>query len=203
MRLTGEGDPAALPEGEAVSASPEVRRVAGLLSAAECEYLRAIAEPLYQPSIVNDGRGFMVRDPIRTSDGATLHWLIEDPALHAINRRLAAASGSRAEQGEAIQILRYRPGQEYRPHLDAARITDNPRLLTALVWLNADYQGGETRFLDPGLEVKGEAGDALVFRNLLADGRTPDLGSRHAGLPVTSGAKYLASRWIRRERWVP
>lgn len=40
-------------------------------------------------------------------------------------------------------------------------------------------------------------GDALLFVNTLADG-LPDPGSRHAGLPVTHGAKWLATRWIRR-----
>ena len=27
--------------------------------------------------------------------------------------------------------------------------------------------------------------------------------TRHAGLPVLEGVKYLASRWIRQSRWVP
>ena len=202
MQLTGDGDPAAMPPAKPLSASPEVRLVPGLLTAGECSYLRNLAEPLYRVSTVNDGRGGMVRDPIRTSDGATLHWLIENPAVHAINRRLAAASGSADTSGEALEILRYAPGQEYRPHLDAARRGDNPRALTALVYLNEDYRGGETRFIETGLDVKGRTGDALIFRNILANG-DPDPASRHAGLPVLEGVKYLASRWIRQSRWVP
>ncbi len=202
MKLTPEGDPQSLSPGEALSGSPRVILFTRLFSAAECDFLRQAAEPLYGPSVVNDPAGRLVRDPIRTSDGSTLHWLIEDPAVHALNRRLAAASGTSPEQGEALQILRYRPGQQYHPHLDFVRSSDNQREMTALVYLNHDYKGGETCFIRTGLKVKGRKGDALVFHSALPD-RNPDPMSEHAGLPVTSGTKYLASRWIRERRWVP
>jgi prolyl 4-hydroxylase len=202
MKLTPDGDPVATPQGERLSESPEVTFLPRLFSSAECDYLKLVAEPHYQPSTVYDSSRVLRRDPIRTSDGAAIHWLIEDPAVHALNRRLAAASGSRAEQGEAIQILRYRPGEEYRPHFDFVRSSENQRSWTALVWLNHDYQGGETCFLRTGLKVKGVKGDAIFFRNAGADGG-PDPMSEHAGLPVTSGTKYLASRWIREKKWHP
>ena len=47
-----------------------------------------------------------------------MHWLIEDPVIHALNRRLAAVSGTAWDQGEPLQILRYSPGQQYRNHFD-------------------------------------------------------------------------------------
>jgi prolyl 4-hydroxylase len=50
--------------------------------------------------------------------------------------------------------------------------------------------------------VKGRAGEGLLFANALPDGR-PDPASRHAGLPVTAGAKLLASRWIRQRPPAP
>jgi len=202
MELDADGNPAAPPPCETLSESPAVWLARGAFSAAECAYLRGLAEPLYQPSIVNDAAGRTVRDTIRTSDGATVHWMIENPAVHALNRRLAAISGSAWEQGEALMILRYRPGQEYRPHLDFVRASDNSRILTALVYLNADYRGGETAFVKSALTVKGGIGDVLVFRNALPDG-APDPMSQHAGLPIAEGTKYLASRWIRAKRWVP
>lgn len=202
MDLAPDGEPAAVPKGEIRSTAPKVTFFPGLFSAAECDYLRRFAEPHYAPSFVNSGNGRLVRDTMRTSDGATLAWLIEDPAVHALNRRLAAASGTDAGQGEALQILRYRPGQQYRPHLDFVRASANNRVLTALVWLNADFQGGETQFVKTGLTLKGRKGDAMVFRNAGPDSQ-PDPLSEHAGLAVTKGTKYLASRWIREHRWVP
>jgi prolyl 4-hydroxylase len=202
MKLDGGGNPREASAGECVSEAPYVTRHKRLFSDSECAYVLAIAKPGYGPSIVYDSQRRLVRDPIRTSEGSTLHWLMEDPALHALNRRIAAASGSEADQGEAAQVLRYTPGQEYRAHFDFVPNADNQRHLTALVWLNHDYRGGETVFLRAGLELKGRRGDAIVFRNALADGSIDPM-TEHAGRPVSKGTKYLYSRWIRTGRWAP
>jgi prolyl 4-hydroxylase len=202
MALDGEGEPSRLPAAERLSDRPDVQRVERLLSAAECDYLRQLAERDYEPSVVNDASGRPVRDPIRTSEGATIHWMIEDPAVHAINRRLAAVSGTTYKQGEATLILRYKGGQEYRPHFDFVRSELNQRFKTVLVYLNHDYKGGETYFPEIDLKVKGRKGDALIFTSALPN-RTVDPLSKHAGLPVTQGVKYLCTKWIRERRWVP
>ena len=202
MALTAEGDPVRLPQPAILSERPDVRRVERLFTAAECDYLRQLAEPDYMPSFVNDAMGRQVRDPIRTSDGAILHWMIEDPAVHALNRRIAAASGTSFEQGEATLILRYKGGQEYKPHFDFVRSEQNQRFMTVLVYLNHDYKGGETVFPEVGLKVKGRKGDALIFTSALPD-RSVDPLSKHAGLPISSGVKYLCTKWIREKRWVP
>jgi len=202
MKLTADGDPLEVPEGEVLSTAPSVTLFHHLFSAAECDYLKKTADPLFEPSTVYNSARQPVRDPVRTSDGGTIHWLIEDPVVHALNRRLGAATGTDAGQGEAILILRYRPGQQYRNHYDFVVASENLRAQTALVYLNHDYKGGETCFVKTGLKVKGRKGDALVFRNALPD-RSLDELTEHAGLPVTSGTKYLASRWIREKRWAP
>lgn len=139
---------------------------------------------------------------MRTSDGVGFTAPLENPAVHALNRRIATASGTRVEEGEPLQVLRYRPGQEYRPHFDAIPGFANQRMLTMIVWLNDDYGGGETLFMQTGQKLKGRAGDALLFRNATADGRR-DEAAAHAGLPVTRGEKLIASRWIRQRRFEP
>ena len=201
MALTDMGDPAKLPSAEVLSERPDVRRIERLFTAAECDYLRQLAEPEYMPSVVNDAMGRPMRDPIRTSDGAAIHWLIEDPAVHALNRRLAAVSGTSFEQGEATLILRYKGGQEYKPHFDFVRSEDNQRFKTVLVYLNHDYKGGETVFPEVGLSVRGRKGDALIFTSALPD-RSVDPLSKHAGMPITGGIKYLCTKWIREKRWI-
>ena len=60
----------------------------------------------------------MVQNPVRTSDAMVFPWIAESPAVHALNRRIAAATGTIPAQGEPLQVLRYRRGQQYRPHLD-------------------------------------------------------------------------------------
>jgi prolyl 4-hydroxylase len=154
---------------------------------------------MLQPSVVIDNRsGRQVRDPVRTSDGIGFTWPLENPAVHALNRRIAAASGTGVEQGEPLQVLRYRPGEEYKTHYDAIPGFGNQRVMTMLVWLNDGYGGGETWFPTAELAVKGRPGDAILFRNTGPDGRR-DEAAAHAGRPVTRGEKLLASRWIRAE----
>jgi prolyl 4-hydroxylase len=202
MKLDPQGDLLSQPQGRRLSEAPEVTLFPHLFTTAECDHLRQ-AGPGYRPSmVIDETTGRDVPDRIRTSDGTVIHWLIEDPAIHALNRRLAAASGTSVDQGEPLQILRYRPGQQYRNHFDFVPGAENQRVLSALVYLNDSFEGGETCFIRTGLKVKGRKGDALVFRNLGAD-RRPDPLSEHAGLPVTSGTKFLASRWIRERRHVP
>lgn len=189
--------PGPLPVGELVSERPHVMLFRGLLTAAECAYLMEAAAPMLAPAVVVDPRtGRQRPDPGRVSDGIGFTLPLENPAVHALNSRLAAASGTDVSQGEPLQVLRYRPGGEYKPHFDAIDGLANQRILTMIVWLNDGYDGGETMFLASGLRLKGAIGDALLFRNVRLDGsRDPE--ARHAGLPVTGGEKLIASRWIR------
>lgn len=197
MQLTPSGDPLAPAEEERLSDRPTASVFPALFSPEECDFLIARAEPWLQPSLVIDPRtGGQMRNPIRTSDGMSFGHVLEGPAIHVLNRRIATAAGTDAKQGESLQVLRYRPGQEYRPHFDALAGEPNQRMLTMLVYLNEDYQGGETLFLRTGLRFKGRKGDALLFRNALPDGRADEM-AQHAGLPVTAGEKIIASRWIR------
>ena len=201
MKLDEQGDPVSVPESKLLSERPDARLFPKLLTEAECAYLISVAQPNYQPSMVYDDQAVLVRDPIRTSDGSAIHWAIEDPAIHAINRRVAVATKTPYENGETLQSLRYSPGQEYRPHFDYVE-GDNRRLWTALIYLNEDYEGGETEFVQTGLKVRGTTGDVLVFGNAGPDGESDPL-AEHAGLPVTRGVKYLATRWIREGRYIP
>jgi prolyl 4-hydroxylase len=202
MELDANGDPLFVPEPVRLSIEPDARIFKGLLTEAECSYVMSAAEPLLEPSMVYNDSGEQVRDTIRTSDGAGFYWLIEDPAIHALNRRIAKATGTDYGQGEPLQVLRYAPGQEYRPHFDYLEAFDNPRPWTALIYLNDGYEGGATRFVKTGLEVRGDTGDVLVFGNGGPDGKRDPL-AEHAGLPVTAGRKYLATRWIRQSRLIP
>jgi prolyl 4-hydroxylase len=203
MLIDEEGNPKSIPITEQVSESPAVYWVRDLFSISECAALIAAAQPFLRKSVVVDpNTGQMRADAIRTSDAAMFPWIDETPFVHALNRRLAAASETDVKQGEPLQVLRYRPGQEYRPHFDAIDNAENQRVLTFLVYLNDDYEGGETEFIATGLKVKGRKGDGLLFRNADMTGAR-DHNSQHAGLPVTAGEKYLASRWIRERQFTP
>jgi prolyl 4-hydroxylase len=182
---------------ELLSADPHVELIRVLLSAAECAYLIRRAEPLLRPSYVDDGRSGIGRpDPIRTSHGAAFVPHEEDLVIQSINRRIAAATGTAVRNAEALYVMRYEPGQQYRPHLDALPGLTNQREWTAIAYLNDAFEGGATVFPELGLSIRGGAGDVLVYRNSNAGGE-PDLRMLHAGEPVTSGDKWIATRWIR------
>jgi len=197
MDLGPDGFPARPAETRILSRAPHAAVAERFLTEAECAYLREAGEPALEPSVVADpATGRMVPHPVCSSDAAMFGVHAEDVAVNALNRRIAALSRTRPDQGEPLQLLRYRPGGEYKPHMDALPAEANQRILTVLVYLSDDYEGGETRFPRTGLTFRGRTGDALLFRNAAADGR-PDPLALHAGLPVTKGTKFLASRWIR------
>jgi len=75
------------------------------------------------------------------------------------------------------------------------------RTRTLLVYLNTGYDGGETHFVTAGMKLKGNVGDAVLFHNCDATG-APDKSSLHAGLSVTSGQKWLLSKWYREKTFV-
>jgi len=197
MSIDGQGRPAVEFERRIVSVDPRIERIDGLLTSEECGFLIKLSNPrMKRATIFHEGEGKFVEDPIRRSDRTGFPIVSEWPFVRAINLRIAAATGTAVECGEPLQVLRYGPSQEYRPHFDAIAGMDNPRVLTALTWLNSDYGGGETSFDELRLSERGEAGDFLFFANTRPDG-TPDPRTLHSGAPVTSGIKYMASRWIR------
>lgn len=201
MELDQGGFPRAPFKTRQLADAPHVVAAEGFATAAECAYLVKAAEGLLAPSMVVDPRtGRLVPHPIRTSDGAIFGVHTEDLVVNAINRRIAALSGTAIEQGEPLQVLRYPRGGEYRAHMDALPAEANQRILTVLVYLTDDYEGGETAFLRTDIAFKGRQGDALLFRNVTETGE-PDQRALHAGLPVEKGVKIIASRWIRSQRF--
>lgn len=181
-----------------VSADPHIEVVQGLFSAEECRYIQLIADPWMEPAMIYAADGSGVRDPHRDSDNMVVTPLAEDLVIQAVNRCIAEASGTEYGWGEPLHVLRYRPGQQYRPHHDAHAFgpPERRRIATALLYLNGAYAGGETHFPEIGITVRGAVGDLLIFHNLTPD-KMPDPRMTHAGLPIAHGEKWLATRWIR------
>lgn len=203
LDLRLDGYPNDCPSGELLNADLGLAHFAGFLSQEEAQHIANVAVQTLKPSTVFDpASGRQVANPIRTSDGTVIGPAEEDLVVQAINRRIASATGTTFEQGEPISVLRYNPGQEYRLHFDAINNEVNNRIKTVIVYLNDAFEGGETHFPALGLTIKPSAGDAIVFDNLRSDGSIIR-ESRHAGLPVRRGVKWVATRWIRRQLYDP
>lgn len=188
---------------------PRIAVIDRLFSADECRLLMASAQPFLRDSqTIDPATGQPLAIAIRTSSDAQIDPVLESSALRVAQLRMAAAAGIDLPHAEHLTILRYAPGQEYRPHRDylpsAAIARDHPhagdRARTICVYLNTVAAGGTTTFPVPGLRIDPIPGRAVIFDNLTSDGR-PDPDSLHAGTPVEAGEKWLATLWIRQSRY--
>jgi prolyl 4-hydroxylase len=190
-------------EPKIVSNDPYIALYPQLFSPAECRYLAVLGTPWLERARILDlaGEGRM-DEKVRDAQSCSIPNLAEDLIVQAINRCIARATGTETGWGEPLNILKYTPGQQYRPHHDGTG-SDNVsvRTLTALIWLNDQFEGGETDFPKINVRVRGGVGDMLVFKNVRDDGSF-DERMIHAGLPVTEGVKWMASRWIRTENYL-
>ena len=180
-----------------ISRDPFIALYPGLFSAAECKYLAVLGTPWLEKATVLGLTGDSRLDDVRDADSSAIPHLAEDFIVQRINRCIAAATGTKTEWAEPLNLLRYRPGQQYKPHHDGTG-SDNVsvRVVTALIWLNDQFEGGETDFPKINVRIRGSVGDMLVFKNIRDDGSF-DERMIHAGLPVIEGVKWMASRWIR------
>jgi len=197
MEIDKTGDPTTLFTMDRAFSNPCIQIIRNFLSSAECEYLIRLAKPKLQRSqVVHPATGALIEDPVRNSSAVAFPFVLENPVIHAINRRIAYSTSTTYEQGEPAQVLAYDVGQEYKTHSDALPSSENQRILTVLVYLNDDYAGGETKFDELGWGFKGSQGDALIFRNTEKSGQ-PNPLAVHRGGQVTAGQKFLLSKWIR------
>lgn len=187
-----------------VSASvdvPVVRVMDALLDPDECDQLIAQARPRLARAMTVDTQGGKQVDDRRTSAGMFFR-LGESPLIERIEDRLAALLGVPASHGEGLQVLHYRPGQEYEPHYDwfdpsqpgfeAVTKHGGQRVASIVMYLNTPEAGGGTGFPHIGLTVTALKGSAVYFAY-----DTSDTTSLHAGLPVQRGEKWIATKWLR------
>lgn len=187
-------------------ASPAVALCENVLSAAECaELLNYAHERGLRPStVVDESTGQEMPHPERTSAGVMLR-RAETPLIDRIERRLAELTAWPIANGEGLQILRYRKGEEYRAHFDSFpdgaggavhTARGGQRVNTVLVYLQSPEVGGATAFPGAGVTVCPQAGSAVIFRNVDMTG-CRDPASLHAGLPVEQGEKVVMTYWQR------
>ena len=183
---------------------PRVVVFGGLLTDEECSALMALAAPrLARSETVDNATGGSEVNAARTSDGMFFE-RGEHALIRTIEQRIADLLQWPLENGEGLQILRYRPGAEYRPHHDyfdpvhsgTPRILERggQRVATLVMYLNTPDSGGATTFPDVGLEVAPVRGNAVFFSYDRAHVSTKTL---HGGAPVTAGEKWVATKWLR------
>lgn len=188
--------------------SPRVIVFAELLGADECDELVALSRArLERSETVHLETGGSELNAARTSDGMFFE-RGENALVERIEARIAALLNWPVDHGEGIQVLRYRPGAEYKPHYDYFD-PDEPgtpiilsrggqRVASLVIYLNTPPRGGATVFPDMGLSVAPQRGNAVFFSY---DRPHPDTRTLHGGAPVHEGEKWVATKWLREGRF--
>lgn len=194
-----------IPKRRILSEQPRLCDFEAFASPAECEWVTSrFRSRLSRARVWDEASGLHKEDPGRTASAMEL-WPTEmDVAIEVLVARIAAATGLPKAIFEVPQVIHYSVGEEFRPHHDyfdpetlAAEIArGGQRIGTFLIYLNEDFDGGETEFANAGFAYRGREGDGLFFANVLPDGR-PDPLTVHAGRPPSRGEKWIFSQWIR------
>jgi hypothetical protein len=196
------------PPPQVKSQEPRVSTFTGLVRPELCEFFIALAVGRLEPARVYDP---VARQDIvaahRNNTIANFDLRTVQLAHVLLQARMAAACGVPEQQMEAPSVLHYFPGEQIADHFDfvdplstsdyAAEIARNgQRLITFLIYLNDDYDGGETAFPKLGFSHRGTLGGGIYFVNALAD-LQPDLRMLHAGCPTTRGEKWIITQFVR------
>jgi len=197
----------ACPPKQSLSESPRIRKIESFASEAVCAWLIARARSKLSRARTYDietGEG--VVGDWRTNSEAEFNIVESDLVLILLRARIATATGLPPAVMELTKVLHYDVGQQFSPHFDfidpatpgmaGEMEARGQRLVTFLMYLNDDYEGGETDFPALGLRHRGRKGDALLLANVDLVGN-PDRRTLHAGLAPTRGEKWLLSQWIR------
>jgi prolyl 4-hydroxylase len=191
---------------------PRVIVIEQFATAPECEWLIQRGRPGLARAMVYRGASTPQTADTRTNTETSFTIFNADVMINLIRERMSSATRAATSFFEVTKLLHYEPGQQFALHGDFLQ-PNTPELVqeiqrrgqraaTFLTYLNDDFEGGETEFPRISYRFKGKRGDALLFSNTDRAG-APDYETVHAGLPPTSGEKWLLSQWIRSRPMTP
>jgi hypothetical protein len=165
---------------------PEILLIENFLTNEECDhYIELTKDKVFEEAKINmQGRQVMSKG-IRNND----RLMVFDNKL--AENLFQKASGFLPQThknykvtgfNEMFRIYKYSPGQRFKMHRDGSYIRNEHEksFYTFLIYLNDDFEGGETEF--EGLfTVAPKKGSALVFHHPL----------RHEGKTLISGLKFV------------
>jgi len=185
---------------------PVVMAIDDFATAQECDaVLRLVVNETLKASEVlarAQEQKHVVAPSHRTS---TTAWLQDAAFPDQLSRRAASFAGLPLSHAEKWQCAKYAATQQYAVHTDNMdsfnALAPGGRVASVLLYLDDGFQGGETAFPLLNFTYTPRKGSALFFQNV----RTPVLDpyaletdqlSAHAGRPVVSGHKHIATKWF-------
>ena len=111
-------------------------------------------------------------------------------ALAAAGKDYAHQLGIEYIDPMPVSISKYRTGADMGPHVDDYGQDGVLPLMSAVIYLNDDYEGGELRFPEQDVIIKPEAGSIIVFPSVEP--------FYHQSMPLKTGTKYMVPAfWIK------
>ena len=178
---------------------PLVVVLGNMLSHEECDELIRLSMDRMKRSKIGATREVNEQ---RTSSGTFIEES-ENAIVARVEKRISAVMNIPIEHGEGLQILQYTPGQEYKAHFDffssTSKAANNNRISTLVMYLNDVEEGGETFFPNLNFTVMPKKGMAVYFEYFYNDQTLNEL-TLHAGAPVITGEKWVATQWMRKQK---
>jgi prolyl 4-hydroxylase len=139
-------------------------------------------------------------------------WLSKfDPIVKNIILKVCQLTNTPYENAEHLQVVKYDRNGYYNEHYDTVtnnyQVSQNflklggHRIVTMLIYLNNEFTGGATRFVRLKKDIKPPKNAGLLFFSLDKNLKKCHPKALHAGLPITSGTKYIANIWIRQMKF--
>ncbi|MDG6097998.1 2OG-Fe(II) oxygenase [Alteromonas sp. ZYF713] len=178
--------------------------VKDFLALPTCENIVALSKQHLRPSTITTA-STEADTAFRTSSTCDLVSLDSDIA-HQVSAHIIDYFGFAKGNNEPIQAQHYAPGQQFKAHTDyfepgtseyrqfASQL--GQRTWTCMVYLNEVEAGGETEFVKLGKSFTPHPGTAVIWNNLLPDGR-PNANTLHHAHPVIKGEKVVITKWFR------
>jgi hypothetical protein len=110
--------------------------------------------------------------------------------LTLVGKDYAQSQGIEYIDPMPVSISKYRTGADMGPHVDDYGQDGVVPLMSAVIYLNDDYKGGELRFPEQDVMIKPEAGSVIVFPSVEP--------FYHQSMPLKTGTKYMVPAfWIK------
>lgn len=108
-----------------------------------------------------------------------------DTFMYAVGKYSSRYPQLQVSKAENLRIMRYSPGGFYKQHIDS---TDGNRVLSGILYLNTDVDGGNTTFPLQNVEIEPRAGRLVLFPSTFTH--------PHESTTVTDKVKYAVVLWL-------
>lgn len=152
------------------------------------ELIELAEESNWRPGTAGQG----VRPEVRITDvhdldpSTEIHGELLETVVSAINEYGTRYPQLKITGGEGLRVMRYPVGGFYSEHVDA---NGDNRVMSLIMFLNDDYEGGTLKFPLHDIEIEAKAGRIILFPS--------NYIFPHKVEPVTDGKKYSVISWFK------